>query len=199
MLKDADPQIRSRAATFILANGSAVAEDLFLALADPSRHQRVEIARLLRRLGLPGVILSRFVVSELQQAYRFLEFARILASLPTGPVNILLREYLVEKQADNVEITLYALGTLVFGEGMGNDYPGLCGQATKTSGMMPSKLSTMPCKGISAGGSFRCCKTNPLEGKLAAGKPFAKHLTMSPFSPCRCIVGPDGGKRSGVA
>ena len=118
MLKDPDQAIRDRAGAFIKEKGSGAADELLLALAEPSRRQRSEIARLLQHIGLPGVALSGFVTAELKQAYRFLDLARALAAARGGPAKDLLQAVLVEKQADMVDMILHALGTVVFGERM---------------------------------------------------------------------------------
>ncbi len=118
MLKDPDQAIRDRAGLFIKEKGSGAADELLLALAEPSRRQRSEIARLLQHIGLPGVALSGFVTAELKQAYRFLDLARALAAASGGPAKDLIQAALVEKQADTVDIILHALGTVVFGERM---------------------------------------------------------------------------------
>ncbi|MCB2148416.1 MAG: cyclic nucleotide-binding domain-containing protein [Deltaproteobacteria bacterium] len=118
MLRDPDQAIRERAGAFIKERGAGAADELLLALAEPSRRQRSEIARLLQHIGLPGVALSGFVTAELKQAYRFLDLARALAAAPGGPAKDLLQAILVEKQADTVDKILHALGTVVFGERM---------------------------------------------------------------------------------
>ncbi len=118
MLKDSDPQVRARAGNFIRQKGAGIADVLLNALAEPSRRQRSEIARLLLHIGMPGVVLSGFVTDELNRAYRFLNLARALATVAGGPEKELLRDYLVEKQADKVDIILHALGTVAFGERM---------------------------------------------------------------------------------
>ena len=118
MLKDSDLQIRERAGAFIKEKGSGAVDELLMALAEPSRRLRSEIARLLQHIGLPGVALSGFVTTELKQAYRFLDLARALAAAPGGPAKDLLQAVLLEKKADTVDIILHALGTVVFGERM---------------------------------------------------------------------------------
>ncbi len=118
MLKDPDQAIRDRAGAFIKEKGSGAADELLLALVEPSRRQRSEIARLLQHIGLPGVALSGFVTAELKRAYRFLDLARALAAAPGGPAKDLLQSVLVEKQVDTVDMILHALGTVVFGERM---------------------------------------------------------------------------------
>ena len=118
MLKDPDQAIRDCAGAFIKEKGAGAADELLLALAEPSRRQRTEIARLLQHIGLPGVTLSGFVTAELKQAYRFLDLARALDTAAGGPEKDLLRAVLMEKQADTVDIILHVLGTVVFGERM---------------------------------------------------------------------------------
>ncbi len=118
MLKDSDQAVRDRARAFIKEKGAGAADELLLSLAEPSRRQRTEIARLLQHIGLPGVTLSGFVTAELKQAYRFLDLARALDTAAGGPEKDLLRAALLEKQADTVDIILHVLGTVVFGERM---------------------------------------------------------------------------------
>lgn len=118
LLKDPDSRIRRLAATVIRDRGPGETDALLAALATPNHRQRVEVAELIRQLGVPGVAISRFVMGELRLAYELRGQIQVLRGAVTGEAGRLLLEYLAERQAEKTAVGLHAIGAMIFGDRM---------------------------------------------------------------------------------
>ena len=117
-LGDSDAEIRFQAAEALQHLGNEAVDDLLEHLPFSPPDLRDEILALLDRIGMPAVMLSNFVMRELQQAYRYLAYVVTLNSIPTKPALSLCRDYLLEQHAQIVENVLRILGNTLFKDHM---------------------------------------------------------------------------------
>ena len=117
-LVDQDSEIRFQAAEALQHLGNEAVDDLLEHLPFSPPDLKAEILALLDRIGVPAVMLSNFVMRELQKAYRYLADVAILDSIPAKPALSLCRDYLLEQHAEIVEIVLRLLGHMFFKDHM---------------------------------------------------------------------------------
>jgi len=118
LLGDGDPNIREKASLAIIQGGKGAVQDLLTGLTLPSRIVRNEVLSILTQLGAPSVMLSEFIMSELEKAYHILEHVKVLNDNEGDRTTSLLKEHLMERNIEIQELVLRLLGILEFGDHM---------------------------------------------------------------------------------
>jgi len=117
-LKDPDPGIRADASKRVEALGERIIPHLLRNLAQPSRCLKEESLLLLDRIGFPKADLSRFVLARIQQACHYLACANALENRTQGDFIRLLKNSLMEKHQETIEIVLRVVGGMEFSQQM---------------------------------------------------------------------------------
>jgi len=117
-LKDPDPDIRAEASKRVETLGEKIIPILLRNLAQPSRCLKEESFLLLDRIGFPKADLSRFVLARIQQACHYLACANALENHTQGDFIRLLKNSLMEKYQETIEIVLRVVGGMEFSQQM---------------------------------------------------------------------------------
>jgi hypothetical protein len=118
LLGDEIPWVRSIASRTIRQRGEDVVRSLIPALASASRDVRDEIIEILEEMHAPPVELSRFIIQEMEKAYRNLAYIQPFQKIDHGLAIPLLRSHLMEKNDVILENILRVLALIEFGDRM---------------------------------------------------------------------------------
>ncbi|UCB47985.1 MAG: HEAT repeat domain-containing protein [Deltaproteobacteria bacterium] len=118
ILGDKDPMIRHKATLAIRDRKKGVVQALLAVLHSPSRTLRKQALSILEELGAPRAELSRFVMGEMEKAYRNLVYVQHLKDMTHVPAIVLLMDHLMEKNNEIIEVVLRVLGVMEFADRM---------------------------------------------------------------------------------
>ncbi len=109
LLDDEDPQIRRRAAVYMVGRGAGGIQALLPLLASPSRRLRTEVLSILEELKVPSVKISQFILSEVGKAYRMMGAAQAFEGIGGGTALPLLSRRLLERSNEIRDTVLRVL------------------------------------------------------------------------------------------